>query len=154
MLIRPYERRDAEAIVALFHETIHTIAAADYTREQLDAWAPEIPDPTVWHGRMAPRLTLVAEEGGEILAFAELIEDGTLDMFYCRHDAQAQGIGSRLFSKIENAARGLGLKRMVAQASITARPFFERQGFRVVRQNSIVRGEVELINFTMEKRLE
>ena len=31
MRIRPYERKDAEAIVALFHETVHRVTA--YTPE-------------------------------------------------------------------------------------------------------------------------
>ena len=153
MRIRPYEQADAAAIVALFYETVHRVAAADYTPEQLDAWAPEVPDPAAWHARMAPRHTLVAEDKGEILAFAELEEGGTLHMFYCRHDAQRQGIGSRLFGKIQNAARGLGLRRMVAHASITARPFFERQGFRVVKQNRVEHHGVALTNFTMEQSL-
>ena len=153
MLIRPYKPTDAAQIVMLFHDTIHAVCGADYTPEQLDAWAPEIPDPAAWHGRMAPRHTLVADQAGEILAFAELEENGTLHMFYCRHDSQRQGIGSRLFGEIQTAARGLGLKRMVTQASITARPFFERQGFRVVKRNSIERAGVELTNFTMAKSL-
>jgi putative acetyltransferase len=42
---------------------------------------------------------------------------------------------------------------MVTQASITARPFFEDQGFRVVKRNGIERAGVELTNFTMAKRL-
>lgn len=153
MLIRPYERKDAEAIVTLFYDAVRTVAAADYTPEQLAAWAPEVPDPAVWHQRMARRHTLVVEEKGEILAFAELDDSGVLDMFYCRRDVQRQGIGSWLFSKIQARARALGLERMVTEASITARPFFERQGFSMVKENRIERVGVELTNFTMEIRL-
>lgn len=153
MRIRPYERNDAEAMVTLFYDAVHKACAADYTPEQLAAWAPEIPDPAVWHKRMAQRHTLVAEERGEIFAFAELAGDGEIDMFYCRHDVQRQGIGSWLFGKLQAQARGLGLERMSVNASITARPFFERQGFHVVKRNSIHRGAVALTNFTMEKPL-
>ncbi len=153
MRIRPYKQADAAAIVTLFYETVRRVAAADYTPEQLDAWVPVVPDPAAWHARMAPRHTLVAEEKGEIFAFAELDGNGTLDMFYCRHDVQRQGIGSRLLGKIQNHARDMGLKRIVTDASITARPFFEAQGFRLIKQNSVERHGVALTNFTMEKRL-
>ena len=154
MRIRPYKKADAAAIVTLFYETVRRVAAADYTPQQLDAWAPEVPDPVAWHARMAPRHTLVAEAKGEIYGFAELDEkNGCLDMFYCRHDAQRQGIGSRLFSGIETRARDLGLSRIVTRASITARPFFEAQGFRLIKQNSVGRQGVTLTNFTMEKTL-
>ena len=36
-------------------------------------------------------------------------------------------------------------------ASITARPFFEQRGYRVVRQQQVERGGVLLTNFVMEK---
>ena len=153
MLIRPYVRNDAEAIVTLFYETVRTVCAADYTPEQLRAWAPEVPDPAAWHKRMAKRHTLVAEENGEIIGFAELDQGGQLDMLFCRADVLGRGVGRRLYGKIEERAREAGLMRIVTETSITARPFFERRGFHVVKQNCVVRDGVELTNFTMEKRL-
>ncbi len=153
MLIRPYVRNDAEAIVTLFYETVRTVAAADYTPAQLRAWAPEVPDPAVWHKRMVRRHTLVAEEKGEIIGFAELDRVGHLDMLFCRADVLGRGVGRRLYGKIEQRAREAGLMRIVTDSSITARRFFERQGFHVVKQNRVVRDGVELTNFTMDKRL-
>jgi len=153
MRIRPYEETDAEAIVTLFYETVHKVNAQDYTPEQLRVWAPVVPDAAAWHERMAKRHTLVAEEKGKIFAFAELDNSGYLDMFYCHHDAQRQGIGSWLYSKVETAALESGLTRMTTDASISARPFFEHQGFSLVKENKIERGGVKLANFTMEKEL-
>lgn len=149
MRIRPYEQRDAEQIVVLFYDSIHTVCAADYSQSQLDAWAPEIPDLAVWHKRMAQRTTLVAEEKGTLLGFAELEDGGNLHMFFVRHDAQRQGIGLRLFSKIKQRALDFDLNRMTTEASITARPFFTRQGFEVIRQNNIERRGVTLTNYSM-----
>jgi len=53
----------------------------------------------------------------------------------------------------EERARGLGLGVISTEASITARPFFERHGFRVVRRNVVVQHVVEMVNFSMEKTL-
>jgi GNAT superfamily N-acetyltransferase len=153
MQIRPYDKSDAEAIVTLFHDTVHRVCAADYTPEQLRAWAPEIPDAAVWHERMAQGHTLVVEEKGQLFAFAKLAENGCLHMFFCRHDVQRQGIGSWLFSKIKTAALDAGMARITTEASITARPFFERQGFVLVKENRVTRAGVELTNYTMEKAL-
>ena len=47
--IRSYEAGDAPALARLFYETIHAVNQADYSPEQLRAWAPEIPDPEAWH---------------------------------------------------------------------------------------------------------
>jgi hypothetical protein len=43
--IRPYDEKDAPEIVRLFYETIRSVNLADYSQEQVEAWAPEVPDP-------------------------------------------------------------------------------------------------------------
>jgi putative acetyltransferase len=151
--IRAYRARDAQEISQLFYETVHGVNRANYSPEQLRAWAPEAPDPAIWHARMQSRCTLVAKEEGEVLAFAELEEDGHLDMFYCRQDRVGQGVGLRLYRAVEHKAREWKLARIFTEASITARPFFQRQGFVTVCKQTVTRHGVELTNFVMEKTL-
>ena len=146
-------RGDAEPICRLFYETVRTVNLAHYSPEQVRAWAPEVPDPDAWHGRMSGRHTLVAVEGGEVVGFAELEEDGHLDMLYCRPDAVGRGVGSGLYAAVEERARGLGVGRISTEASITARPFFERHGFRVLRRNTVLQEDTWLTNFSMMKAL-
>lgn len=152
--IRTYEEKDAPGIVHLFYETVHTINRSDYSQEQVETWAPEIPDAGAWHERMASRKTLVAVQNDEVVGFAELEEDGRLDMFYLRRDAVGCGVGKRLYRVVEVEARASGIGRIFTEASITARPFFERQGFRMVREQTVQRHEVSLTNFVMEKMLD
>jgi putative acetyltransferase len=153
--IRGYEAGDACAIARLFYETVRSVNRADYSEEQVEAWAPVVPDKQAWHARMSKpdRRTLVAEEDGEVVGFAELEDDGHLDMLYVRRDAVGRGLGRRLYEAIEGEARGSGVGRIFTEASITARPFFEQHGFRVVREQRVTRREVEMINFAMEKPL-
>jgi putative acetyltransferase len=66
---------------------------------------------------------------------------------------QGAGIGSRLLSDIETRARALGARRLYTEASLTARPFFQRRGFRVVRENEVERSGVRLRNVIMERTL-
>jgi putative acetyltransferase len=153
VLIRDYQRTDASAIASLFYETVHFVNLQDYSEQQVRAWAPAIPDPEVWHLRMSQRCTLVAEENGQIVAFAELEQDGLLDMFYCRRDAIGRGVGRALYKAVERKAVGLGLKHIFTEASITAVPFFIRCGFCSGQRQTIMRAGVELTNFRMEKRL-
>ena len=151
--IRDYEAGDAPEIVRLFFETVRSVTRANYSDEQLEAWAPGVPDPEEWHARMAGRRTLVAEEGGEVIGFVELEYDGRLDMLYVRKDAVGRGVGRRLYEAVEREARGQGLGWIFTEASITARPFFEQQGFRVVREQMGSRRGVSMTNFVMEKEL-
>ena len=151
--IRSYEAQDAPQIARLFYGTVHSVNRQDYSEEQVRAWAPGVPDPEEWHARMAGRRTLVAEEDGEVVGFAELEGDGHLDMLYLRGDAVGRGVGRRLYGEVEREARSLGLGRIFTEASITARPFFERQGFRVVCEQTVSRRGVGIARFAMEKPL-
>lgn len=153
MRIRSYQAQDAAVLVRLFYETVHSVNRADYAPAQLHAWAPEIPDAHAWHARMSRRHTLIAEEDGKPIAFAELESDGHLDMFYCHKDAVRRGTGTRLYRAVEHVARELGLERIFTEASITARAFFERQGFQLREVRTVVRSGVELTNYAMDKAL-
>ena len=151
--IRDYKAGDALEIVRLFFETVRSVNRADYSDEQLNAWAPGLPELEEWHARMAGRRTLVAEEGGEVVGFAELENDGRLDMLYGRRDTVGWGVGGLLYEAVEREARAQGLGWLFTEASITARPFFERRGFRVVREQMVSRRGVSMTNFVMEKNL-
>lgn len=43
-------------------------------------------------------------------------------------------------------------ERIVTHASITARPFFEKRGYRTLRERRVLRYGVPLTNYHMEKR--
>lgn len=153
MRIRRYRAEDAPLLARIFYETVHSVNGADYTPAQLHAWAPEVPDAQLWHARMSRRHTLVAEEDGEPIAFAELEPDGHLDMFYCHKRALRRGTGTRLYHAVECVARELGLERIFTEASITARAFFEHQGYRVKEVRTVVQRGAEVTNYAMEKAL-
>jgi putative acetyltransferase len=108
-VVRDYERGDAEGICRLFYETVRTVNLGDYSPEQVRAWAPNVPDPVAWHERMSGRQTLVADEGGEVVGFAELEEDGHLDMLYCRPDAVGRGVGSLLYAGRSRSGRAVSV---------------------------------------------
>jgi putative acetyltransferase len=153
MLIRDYKQSDAATITRLFYETVHSVNLQDYSERQVRAWAPAVPNAEIWHSRMIRHCTLVAEENGEIIAFAELERDGHLDMFYCRKDAIRRGIGRSLYAAVELKALALGLDRIFAEASLTAFPFFKHCGFSTLGMQTVTRGGIGLSNVRMEKRL-
>ena len=97
------------------------------------------------------RRKFVAAQGEGVLGFAEFEGDGHIDTLYVHHEYQGCGIATRLLETIEAEARRLGLARLYTEASITARPFFERRGFSVVTPQRVeVRGQT-FRNYRMEK---
>lgn len=148
MNIRPYRSSDCPALAELFYETVHTVNAAHYTPDQLDAWADGKVDLEAWDSSFREHYTLVAEEEGKIIGFADIAVDGYLDRLYVHRLHQRQGIAAALCDRLEQTVKG----SIVTHASITARPFFEARGYRVVKQQQVERHGVLLTNFVMEKQ--
>ena len=140
--IRDYGASNAPQLTRLFYETVRKVNRADYSEKQVEAWVPSVPDPEEWRARMSARRTLVAEEGDEEVGFAKLEGEGHLDMLYLRKDTVGHGIGRQLYQAVEREAQSQSLERIFTEASITARPFFERHGFRGVREQKISRRDV------------
>lgn len=58
-----------------------------------------------------------------------------------------------LLTELERRARDVGVTRLTADVSITARPAFERFGFEVIAEQHPVTNGVRLTNFHMAKSL-
>jgi putative acetyltransferase len=150
---RRYRPDDLPAIIGLFRDTIRRVNIRDYTREQVMTWAPDVVEPARWE-TLADRFTIVGESDGLIVGFTDLEPDGHIDRFYVHADRQRLGVGKAMLAAIVDEARRLGLDRVHAEVSITARPFFESQGFAVLAEQEVeVRG-VRFINCRMERRLD
>lgn len=99
------------------------------------------------------RITLVAEDERGVIAFAEMEDNGHLDMFYVHWEAVRRGVGTALYEALEREARGMKLGLVFTEASIKARPFFEARGFRTLKEQEVILEGISLANFAMEKRL-
>jgi putative acetyltransferase len=95
----------------------------------------------------------VAEEDGHPVGFAELEPNGHIDRVYVSADHQRRGIGRMLLAAIVLEAQRVGLTRLFTEASITARPFFEAQGFVMLAPQVVTCRGVEFVNFRMERLL-
>ena len=151
MELRDHRSEDCPALGRLFYETVHRVNARDYTGPQLEAWAPEAPDLRAWDASFLAHRTLVAWEGGEILGFGDLGSGGAVscNRLDVRWDAQGRGVATALCDALEALAVAGAIH---TDASVTARPFFEGRGYRVIREQQVERRGVKLANFRMEKR--
>jgi hypothetical protein len=74
----------------VFIAAVTRTASADYTAEQVQAWAqPERRDVGTWHRAMLARHSFVATIGGELAGFSDVRPDGYLDMMYVLGKATA-----------------------------------------------------------------
>ena len=148
MTLRKYNSDDCKQLAELFYQTVHNVNDKDYTKEQLDAWATGMVDLKEWDKSFQEHYTVVAVKQNEIIGFGDIDKSGYLDRLYVHKDHQREGIATAICNKLEYLP---GQVRITTHASITARPFFEKRGYNVIKQQEVVRGGISLINFVMEK---
>lgn len=153
VIIRDYQASDAKALAKIYYNTIHQINSRDYTEDQINAWAPAVSlESDRWNEKWEKLPPLVAVLNNIIVGFAEFEMNGHIDCFYVHHEYQSCGIGKALMNAIMALANRYGCKTIFAEVSITAKPFFEKMGFQIVRENIVtIRGQ-QLNNYLMEKK--
>ena len=146
MYLREYESSDCSAMAALFYDTVHRVNCRDYAPEQLNVWATGQVDLDKWNQSFLAHHTLVAIQDGILVGFGDMDSTGYLDRLYVHADYQGQCIATALCDALEKTVTGT----VTTHASITARPFFESRGYRVVKAQQVQRQGIFLTNYVME----
>ena len=148
MELRRYQQPDCKEITELFYHAVHTINAKDYTKEQLDVWAAEDADLEKWNQSLQEHYSIVAVEKDVIVGFGDIDQTGYLDRLFVHADYQRRGIASAICGQLEQFADGT----ITTHASITARPFFEKRGYQIVKEQQAERQGIFLTNYVMIKK--
>lgn len=147
MVVREYQPADCKEIIRLFYDTVHSVNAKDYMEEQLAVWATGKEEPEEWNRSLLRHYSLVAVEDGIVIGFGDIDQSGFLDRLYVHKDYQGKGVASEICDKLEQAVKG----KIVTHASVTARPFFEKRGYQVIKEQRVERQGILLNNYIMEK---
>jgi putative acetyltransferase len=151
MRLRKYQSADCPVLAQLFYDTVHAINAEDYTQDQLEVWATGRVDLSVWNKTFLEHNTLVAEENGIIVGFGDMDNGGYIDRLFVHKDFQRMGIATAIINTLEFDALKHSIFIFTTHASITAKPFFEKHGYKVLRENTVIREGIALTNFIMVK---
>lgn len=153
MKLRKYEPKDINQIVSLFYNTINEVNIRDYSKEQVEVWSQRSKDLINRNDFFEKLYTIVAEEDGLIIGYGNINTDGYIDHLYVHKDFQHMKIGSKICDTLEQFALSVGAAYLTVHASITAKPFFESRGYKVLKEQQVCLNNVWLINYLMEKRL-
>lgn len=144
---------DLPAIIQLYQQTILAVCE-EYDSSQRKIWAALGSDHLKWETRISQQHFLVAESARQIQGFASITSSGYLDVCYIHKDHQRKGIASRLFQALEAYAKQNQITPLTADVSKSARAFFEKQSFKVVKtQQNHLDGQI-LENYHMQKSLQ
>lgn len=149
MNIRDYKPEDCKHLAQLFYDTVHSVNARDYTEEQLNVWAAGNVDLEKWNKSFLEHYSVIAVENDSIVGFGDMDQTGYLDRLYVHKDCQRQGIATAICDKLEESVH---TAKYITHASITAKPFFEKRGYKVIKEQQVERQGILLTNYVMEKQ--
>ena len=153
IVIRNYKESDVRALWDIRFRTIREVNIKDYSKEQVEAWAPASFDIKDWSEKLSRLSPFIAEIDGTIVGYADLQVDGLIDHFYCHYQYQGQGVGRALMEHLFKVGTSKGIYCYYSAVSITAKPFYEKFGFSVSREQLVeVRGQI-FKNFLMTRSL-
>lgn len=150
-MIRIFQHDDHVAIAEIFCTAVHEIASKDYTPEQCLAWSDREPNVEHWKRRCELKRPFVATIDSQIAGFLELDPDGHIDCAYISPRFQRRGIMTQLVQHAVTTCFSFRIQRVYVEASICAKPLFEKLGFQTQCENIVTINGVRLLNYKMQK---
>lgn len=150
---RPLTADDYRDVGRIYFCAVHEGTRDAYTREQRLAWGGDTIDLLRWKTRVEALIGFVAEEDGEPIGFITIDNSGYIDLAFVLPSATGRGVGRTLLNAAEQWAFVNGATHLTTEASLVARPLFERNEWFVLEEEEIERKGVILRRFKMHKSL-
>jgi N-acetylglutamate synthase-like GNAT family acetyltransferase len=128
--VRIARESDAGEISEVILRALREINAKDYSPDVIQRVELSF-SPAAVRERMSRRMVFVALAGTRIVGTASL-EGSVVRTVFVAPDTQRRGIGKRLMSEVESAAREAGVKTLAVPSSISAEAFYSKLGFKAV----------------------
>lgn len=133
LTIRRATDKDAEAVSRVIIAALRETNARDYTPDIIARVEQSFSPPAMLEF-FRRRQVFVAVIGETLVGTASLDGDTVRSMFV-DPAFQGHGVGRRLMSEVEQAARADGVATLTVPSSVTAEPFYARLGFRAIRDS-------------------
>ena len=152
--IHPLTELDIPEMRELFRTTVLTVNSKDYTKEEVEDWTSCGDSVAHWKNLLAKNDYVGAiDRQGKIIGFSSMNAEGYLHSMFVHKDQQGKGVATLLLSEVEKIARKYDVHKINVEASITAHPFFEKHGYKVVKEQKAKANRLWLTNYVMEKAL-
>jgi putative acetyltransferase len=133
MRIRLARNEDCAEIARLRRQTIRSVNSRDYSEEIISDWTMRT-NARRFRESSSKCRRWVAVERGRIIGFCDHGFDCELSRIYVHKDYLGRGVGSRLLKVAERSLIKLGCKEVWVESTITAKGFYERNGYKLVRR--------------------
>lgn len=148
IVVDAYRDGFEEDLWRVYYTAIRQGCANHYSQSQLEAWAPDDLDRNIFSNKIRELKPFIAFDGNIIAGYADIQNDGYIDHFFVHGDHQRKGVGAALMARV--MMEGRGFPRIYSNVSNTAKPFFEKYGFYVLKKQLIEIHGQHLENNAME----
>lgn len=153
-ILKTATHKDIPLLHRLFKASVRHTCNRHYAQAQIDAWINKA-TPARWeqlfHSDLHFIIAITIEQ--EIAGFTSVNTQGYLHSMFVHPDYQHQGAASLLLSAAEDFTRQQHVASIHSEVSITARPFFEKRGYQVEKEQTVELDSIKMINFVMRKQL-
>jgi ribosomal protein S18 acetylase RimI-like enzyme len=134
MKIRLAQDKDYAAIARLHRQTIREVNSKDYSHDLIEVWSRRT-NANRFRKSADKCKRWVALQDDKIVGFCDHSLEGKFWGLYVHKDFLGRGIGSCLLKKAEKSLKKLGYKKVELLASLTAKDFYKKQGYKVIRKS-------------------
>ena len=152
MYVRKFRVSDAVKVARLHRNTIRYVNSKDYPPKQIKVWAGRT-SAKRFRDSMNIFYRFVAIDNGKIVGYGDFTLKGELAGLYIHKDYQGKGVGYLLLKKIEESARQKGLEKLFLSSTITAKNFYQKHGYKVIKKMKFPIKNQKLIVYKMVKQI-
>ena len=132
MKIRLAKDEDCAGMARLHRATIRSVNSNDYSEDIIEVWSGRT-NAKRFRDSAHKCKRWVAVEKGKIVGFVDHGDDDELWGLYVHKDYVRKGIGGKLLKIAENSLKEQGVKTIKIKSTLTAKIFYEKHGYKVVR---------------------
>lgn len=151
--IREAHREDIPEMVPIFREAVCGISNQDYSPKQKEVWAGRGTSERFIELLGNGLHFLLAQAGQKGIGFASISQQGFLHSLFVVPSFQKRGVARDLLNAAIRYAQKHGANLITVESSITALPFFQRMGFKILKEQEVTIDNVPLKNYCMCKTL-
>lgn len=151
-IIRKPQIEDAKEICEVFIESVSTLCSSYYSPEEIAYWNSNKKPEKIQKWIENQNLYFLVSQVEDRISGVGFIDYKTGELYACylRPEAIGIGLGKKLLELMILEAKRNTLTKVFLKASLNAKSFYERQGFKVISSHLDRKPPDGVPNYTME----
>jgi ribosomal protein S18 acetylase RimI-like enzyme len=132
IIVRKASPEDALSACEVLRRSIRELCGVDHKNDEkaVAEWLENKTPENVRRWLESPHtFGVVAEHDGTVCGFAMVGRDGTISLCYVVPEAHHSGAGKKMLAELEAQAMRWKLASLRLESTLTAKPFYERNGY-------------------------